>query len=104
MAIVTEISWDDILDGKPFPQSDTRRLFCETLETVFAQAQQTLPHLNGRVEKARDLVLASAVVRNQDGTFAVQSQCEPGKTYTVNGSSCDCPDAQNRGLECKHLI
>jgi hypothetical protein len=111
MAIVTKISWDDILDGKPFPQSDARRLFCETVETAFAQASQALPNLNGRVEKARDLVLANAVIPNQDGTFTVQSQAEPGKTYTVNGSCersehprCDCPDAQSREGQCKHLI
>lgn len=99
-----EMSWDDVFDGKPFPQSDARRLFCETVETVFTQASQALPQLNGRIEKGRDLVLTSAVVRNQDGTFTVQSQCEPGKNYTVNGSSCDCPDAQNREIQCKHLI
>src|SRR5437870_1557326 len=96
-----EISWDDILDGKPFPQSDTDRLFCETLETVFAQAQQSLPQLNGRIEKARDLVLGHAIVQNHDGTFTVSSQCEPGKSYTVNGSSCNCPDAQHREIQCK---
>src|SRR5207245_5171872 len=79
------------------------RLFCETLETVFVQAKQALP-LNDRTEKARDLVLANAVAQNQDGTFTVSSQCEPGKSYTVNGSSCNCPDAQHREIQCKHLI
>jgi len=103
MVAVIEMDWQDILDGKPFPQSDARRLFCETLETVFVQAKQALP-LNGRTEKARDLVLADAIVQNQDGTFTVSSQCEPGKTYTVNGSSCNCPDAEHRAIQCKHLI
>jgi len=103
MVSVIEMDWQDILDGKPFPQSDARRLFCEALETVFGQAQQALP-LNERTAKARDLVLAGAVVQNQDGTFTVSSQCDPGKRYTVNGSSCNCPDAQHRDIQCKHLI
>jgi hypothetical protein len=109
MVAVIETSWQDILDGKPLPESPARQLFTNTVIAVAAHAKAALPEANGRVDRARDLVLGGLVSRNTDGTFTVHSQSERGKSYTVTEKGCQCPDAENAGNaekapHCKHLI
>jgi hypothetical protein len=104
MVAVVEMSWQDVIDGKPFPQSLAQQLFTNTVISIAAQAQAALPEANGRVERARDLVLGGLVSRKADGTFEVRSQSERGKIYVVNGA-CTCPDAEKAPEgRCKHLI
>jgi hypothetical protein len=103
MVAALEMSWQDILDGKPFPESPARQLFTNTVIAVAAQAKAALPEANGRVDRARDLVLGGLVSRNADGTFTVQSQSERGKSYTVTEKGCQCPDVE-KSPHCKHLI
>jgi hypothetical protein len=103
MVAVIEMDWQDILDGKPFPESPAQRLFTNTVIAVAAQAKAALPEANGRVDRARDLVLGGLVSRNADGTFTVRSQSDHGKSYTVTENGCQCPDAENTP-HCKHLI
>jgi hypothetical protein len=98
-----EISWDQFLDGS-YPESPVRQLYRNTVIDVAAQAKAALPEANGRVERARDLVLGHLVSRNQDGTFTVRSQSARGKSYTINGE-CNCPDAAKLvDKRCKHRI
>jgi hypothetical protein len=98
-----EVSWDDAFAGN-FPESTAQQLFTQTVIATAAQAKAALPELNGKVDKARDLVLGGLVTRNADGTFTVKSQSERGKTYVINGS-CTCPDAEKAPEgRCKHLI
>jgi cyclophilin family peptidyl-prolyl cis-trans isomerase len=103
MVAVIEMDWQDILDTKPFPESPARQLFTNTIISVAAQAKAALPEANGRVDRARDLVLGGLVSRNADGTFTVYSQSERGKSYTVTEKGCQCPDAE-KNSPCKHLI
>jgi hypothetical protein len=104
MVAVIEMDWQDILDGKPFPESPARQLFTNTVISVAAQAKAALPQANGRVDRARDLVLGGLVSRNADSTFTVHSQSERGKSYVVSEGVCSCPDAQKGESTCKHLI
>jgi hypothetical protein len=39
VAIISEISWQDILDGKTLPDSPTRKAFREAVETVAEKAR-----------------------------------------------------------------
>jgi hypothetical protein len=105
MVAVIETSWQDILDGKPFPESPARQLFTNPVISVAAQAKAALPEANGRVDRARDLVLGGLVSRNADGTFSVHSQSEHGKSYTITAEGCQCPDAEKAPHgRCKHII
>jgi hypothetical protein len=104
MVAVIETSWQDILDGKPLPESPARQLFTNTVISVAAQAKAALPEANGRVDRARDLVLGGMVSRNADHTFTVHSQSEHGKSYVVSEGVCSCPHAQKGEPTCKHLI
>lgn len=49
MAIVTEISWDDLFDGKPLPEHPTRTAWRAAVAEVAEKAKATLPACNGRV-------------------------------------------------------
>jgi SWIM zinc finger len=44
--------------------------------------------------------------RGHDGSkrYGVSSQSEPGRYYLADTRTCDCPDAQRRGLPCKHVL
>ena len=60
MAIVTEISWDDMVDGKPLPETPARKAWREAVAEIAEKAKATLPECNGRVDKAA-IVLAGDV-------------------------------------------
>ena len=60
-----------------------------------------------RETRAKDLLeVYQSVQRNPDGSFTVQSQHTPGRSYTVvlglNATYCNCPDATYRRIQCKH--
>ena len=67
MAIVTEISWDDMLDGKPLPETPTRKAWRDAVAEIAEKAKATLPECNGRVDKAVAIVLAGDVELLPDG-------------------------------------
>jgi hypothetical protein len=97
-----EVSWDQFMTGD-LPESPARVLFHEVVETVTDQARTALPEANGRVDRARELVLSGAVTPTaESAVFRVRSQSEAGTTYTVNGT-CNCPDDQKE-RPCKHRI
>ena len=93
MAIVTEISWDDMLDGKPLPDSPVRTAWCAAVAEVAAKAKAALPvEVNGHIEQAVQVVLAGEVDLSPDGTATVASQRDGAtESFVVNGS-CSCPD------------
>jgi hypothetical protein len=99
-----ECSWDDVMAGH-FPVSPARQLFTSTVLDVAAQAKAALPEANGRVERARDLVLGGLVTPQQGATFTVRSERSKSQVYTVTPEGCDCPDAaQLADGACKHRI
>jgi len=102
MAIVTEMSWDDMLDGKPVPENPARQAWRQAVAQVEEQlrAKLRVEILPERMRKALELVGAHAVTLQADGTASVQS----GKqTYTL-APDCPCADAKHRTELCKHTV
>src|SRR5262249_30089979 len=92
MAIVTEISWDDMLDGKPLPENPARAAWRQAVQEVAEQAKQPLPECNGRVERAAAIVLNGDVELLPDGKAKVASQSNGTTQYFVVNGSCECRD------------
>jgi hypothetical protein len=84
-----ELTWDQVASGN-----------------YSLTPQQLFGHAAGRIERARDLVLAGQVQRQPDYSFAVSSGTARGKVYVVDRDGhCDCLDAVKvEGGRCKHLI
>ena len=78
----------------------------DLIAVVAADLQQQHPALRGRIERA--VVLAStplAITAYGTGAaYQVQSACDPTRYYIVDGTSCSCPDRQQRGAPCKHVL
>src|SRR5215510_9706926 len=105
MAIVTEISWDDMLDGKSLPEHPARQAWREAVVEVAEKAKATLPACNGRVDSAVKIVLAGDVELQADGTAKVASQSNGTTAYFVVNGECSCKDYPKapQGF-CKHRL
>ena len=105
MAIVTEISWDDMLDGKPLPETPARKAWRDAVSEIAEKAKATLPECNGRVDKAVAIVLAGDVELLPDGKAKVASQSNGTTAYFVVNGTCECKDfAKAPSGWCKHRI
>jgi hypothetical protein len=40
----------------------------------------------------------------QGKRYGIPAQSQPGRYYLTDARTCDCPDAQRRGLSCKHVL
>jgi hypothetical protein len=104
MAIVTEISWDDMLDGKPVPDNPARTAWREAVAEIVEKAKATLPECHGRVDSAVKIVLAGDVELQADGTAKVASQSNGQTTYFVVNGECSCKDYSKAPSNwCKHV-
>jgi len=106
MVAVIETNWQDILDGKPLPESPARKAFREAVEAVAQKARTALPESNGRIDKAVHLILNSDISIDANGEGIIASQSIGTGAYNVGkGFSCQCKDQPKspRGL-CKHLL
>src|SRR5262249_25422982 len=92
MAIVTEISWDDMLDGKPVPDNPARTAWRDAVSEIADKAKATLPECHGRVDSAVKIVLAGDVELQADGTAKVASQSNGTMAYFVVDGECTCKD------------
>jgi hypothetical protein len=105
MAIVTEISWDDMLDGKPLPETPARKAWRDAVSEIAERAKATLPECNGRVDKAVAIVLAGDVELLPDGKAKVASQSNGTTAYFVVNGECQCKDfAKAPAGWCKHRL
>jgi len=105
MAIVTEISWDDMFDGKPVPDNPARQAWREAVAEIAEKAKAALPECNGRVDSAVKIVLAGDVELQADGTAKVASQSNGSTAYQVVNGHCDCKDfAKAPHQFCKHRL
>jgi hypothetical protein len=105
MAIVTEISWDDMLDGKPLPETPARKAWRAAVAEIAEKAKATLPQCNGRVDKAVALVLNGDVELLPDGKAQVASQSNGTTQYCVVNGECSCKDFPKAPSNwCKHRI
>src|SRR5262249_41258749 len=105
MAIVTEISWDDMLDGKPLPETPARQAWRAAVAEIADKARARLPECHGRVESAVRMVLAGEVELQADGTAQVASQSNGTTQYLVVNGECSCKDYSKAPSNwCKHRI
>jgi hypothetical protein len=106
MAIVTEISWNGMFAGKALPDSPVRTAFREAVEAVADKARTAVPDLNGRTEKAVQIVLNGDVSIAPDGQGRIASQSNGSVEYLVGkGEFCICKTntKSSNGL-CKHVL
>ena len=105
MAIITEISWDDMLDGKLLPETPARKAWHEAVAEIAEKAKATLPECNGRVDKAVAVVLAGDVELLPDGKAKVASQSNGTTAYFVVNGECQCKDSSKTPSGwCKHRL
>src|SRR6266496_275558 len=106
MAIVTEISWNDMFAGKALPDSPARTAFREAVETIADKARTAIPSLNGRVERAVQIILNGDLSIAPDGQGTIASQSNGNGTYAVGkGFSCPCKDHPKAPKHlCKHIL
>src|SRR5215831_10043707 len=90
MAIVTEMSWDDIAD--PAFENPARTAWRAAVAEIADKAKATLPECNGRVDSAVKIVLAGDVELQADGTAKVASQSNGQTVYHVMNGECTCKD------------
>src|SRR6266705_5779502 len=103
MAIVTEISWDDMWSGKSLPESPARKAFREAVADIAEKAKATLPECNGRVDAAVKMVLAGDVELLTDGKAKVASHSNGTVEYIVCNGTCECKDFPKAPSGwCKH--
>jgi hypothetical protein len=105
MAIVTEISWDDMLDGTPLPEPPDRQAWREVVAAIAEKAHEKLPECNGRIDAAVKIVLAGDATLLADGTAKVASQSNGTTTYHIVNGHCDCRDFEKAPHQfCKHRL
>jgi hypothetical protein len=105
MTIVTEISWDDMLDGKPLPETTAWKAWRAAVAEIADKARQTLPECTHRVDKAVALVLAGDVELLPDGKAQVASQSNGTTQYFVVNGECSCKDFPKAPSGwCKHRV
>src|ERR671930_1349306 len=105
MAIVTEISWDDILDGKPVPEHPARQAWRQAVAEIAEKARAKVPECSGRVDSAVKIVLAGDVELMPDGTARVASQSSGTVNYHIVNGHCDCRDYEKAPHNfCKHRL
>src|SRR5882762_11981350 len=105
MAIVTEISWDDMFAGKALPDSPARTAFRESVAEIAEKAKVTLPDCIGRVDSAVKIVLAGDVELLADGKAKIASQSNGTTQYFVVNGTCECKDFPRATSGwCKHRI
>src|SRR6266849_5930115 len=105
MATVTEISWDDMLDGKPLPETPAHQAWRDAVAEIADKAKTKLPECSGRVDSAVKIALAGDVALQADGTAHVASQSNGNTAYQVVNGHCDCQDfAKAPHNLCKHRL
>src|SRR5262245_4674660 len=105
MAIVTEISWDDMWSGKLLPESPARTAYREAVAEIAEKAKVTLPDCVGRVDSAVKIVLNGDVELMPDGTAKVASQSNGTTKYFIVNGACECKDYPKAPSNwCKHRI
>ena len=105
MVAIVEYNWQDIVDGNPFPESLTRKLFREAVEEVSQKAREALPESNGRIDSAVKIVLAGDVELLDEGKAKVASQSNGTTKYFLVNGSCECRDFEKAPANfCKHRL
>jgi hypothetical protein len=92
-------------DPQPVTTTTVQHLWETAVCLATTKARAALPHSNGRVDKAQQLVLDGAVEVLDDHTARVTSQRDGETVYYVVNGTCQCRDFPNAPhLMCKHRI
>jgi hypothetical protein len=103
-------------DAQAFKKADRQVLLAERIETEIERIREARPHLSSRLDRASTLLLLQLASSPRqrpvkvriaaDGRrrFLVSSTSSGGVVYSVDCATyaCNCPDAQRRGIGCKH--
>src|SRR6266849_8673373 len=102
MVTAKSFSWEDI--STPDFSNPARVAWREAVAEIAAKAKAALPEtVNGRVEKAVQMVLNGDVELLPDGKAKVASQSNGTTQYVVCNGTCECRDfAKAEGGWCKH--
>src|SRR3989442_7453716 len=105
MAIVAEISWDDMLAGKSLPENPARTAWRQAVAEIAEKAKVTLPECHGLVDSAVKIVLAGDVELLEGTKAKVASQSNGTTKYFIVNGECNCKDyAKAPSNWCKHRI
>lgn len=102
----TKVAEFDFYSQDPTSEPSIRTHFRQAVAEAAARAKATLPQaVNGRIEKAVQMVLAGDLELLADGRAVVGSQSDASLHYVV-GDKCECRDSDRPELEgwCKHRI
>ena len=106
MAIVTSYDWESDSWTHNNGENPTRKAFREAVEAIADKARTAIPDLNGRTEKAVQLVLSGDVSIAPDGQGKIGSQSNGSVEYLVGkGDCCSCKDHPKAPKHlCKHVL
>ena len=106
MAIVTEISWDDMLDGKPLPETPARQAWREAVAEIADKAQEP-SYLSATAASTPRSRSYSRAMCNcwRMARRKVASQSNGTTVYHVVNGHCDCQDFAKAPQQlCKHRL
>src|SRR5712692_4593903 len=106
MTILTSYDWESDTWTHNNGENPVRKAFREAVEAVADKARTAVPDLNGRTEKAVQLVLSGDVSIAPDGQGKIASQSNGSVEYLVGkGDSCACKDHPKAPKHlCKHVL
>jgi hypothetical protein len=117
--LVIEESVPEHENARASAQAARAAELAEAIEEEIGRIREARPYLSSRIDKAAGLLVSQLSLPTQTrpikvrigvgGTkrgFLVASASSPGATYSVDCGNygCTCPDAQRRGIGCKHSI
>jgi hypothetical protein len=100
-----EVSWDDVFAGN-FPETPARKAFREAVEVIANRARTAVPELNGRMERAIQIILNGDLSIAPDGQGTIASQSNGNGAYAVGREvPCSCKDHPKAPKHlCKHVL
>src|SRR5947208_8682350 len=106
MTILTSYDWESDTWTHNTGENPARTAFRQAVETIADKARTALPELNGRVERAVQIILNGDLSIAPDGQGTIASQSNGNGAYNVGkGDTCSCKDHPKAPkFLCKHLL
>src|SRR5712691_448594 len=106
MTMIASYNWESDSWTHHNGNNPARQAFREAVEAIADKARTAIPDLNGRTEKAIQLVLSGDVSIAPDGQGKIGSQSNGSVEYLVGkGDSCACKDHPKAPKHlCKHVL
>src|SRR5712691_7123448 len=106
MTMIAAYDWESDSWTHNNGENPTRKTFREAVEAIADKARTAIPDLNGRTEKAIQLVLSGDVSITPDGQGKIGSQSNRSVEYLVGkGDCCSCKDHPKAPKHlCKHVL